>query len=97
MQIGDRLLLGIAWKGSIFSDEELKRFWTNKRYPYIIKMLYNAPFRKRIVRHDLIEKFGLPREDAYWGCFEITNEQFHNIAQAGGVYESFVVNQAGIC
>lgn len=46
-------------------------------------MTYNYAFRKRLVRHDLIEKVGLDRS-LYWGFFELSQEQFYKIAQMGG-------------
>ena len=47
-------------------------------------MTYNVALKKRIVRHDLIEKVGLDRNQ-YWGFFELTDEQFNMIAQRGNV------------
>lgn len=47
-------------------------------------MTYNGAFKKRIVRHDLIEEIGLERNQ-YWGFFELTNEQFKIIAKKGEV------------
>lgn len=47
-------------------------------------MTYNAALKKRITRHDLIEKIQLDRQ-CYWGFFELTDMQFQNIARRGGV------------
>ena len=47
-------------------------------------MTYNGALKKRIVRHDLIEKIGLERNQ-YWGFFELTDEQFIKIAHRGDV------------
>lgn len=79
-------------KGSIFSGEQLKTFWYNKKYPYIIKMLYNFPLKKRITRHDLIEKTGLDREQ-YFGCLKLSNQEFNKILEIGEVDEGFIINQ----
>ncbi|WP_207578122.1 GNAT family N-acetyltransferase [Listeria seeligeri] len=78
-------------KGSIFSEQELKRFWSNQRFPYIIKMLYNSPLQKRIVRHDLKETVGLSRK-GYQGFQEINDAQFDKILELGEVNEGYVIN-----
>ncbi|MBC2259623.1 hypothetical protein [Listeria booriae] len=78
-------------KGSIFSESQLKDFWRNKNYPHIVKMLYNAPLQKRIVRHDLCEKVGMAR-DNYFGFCGILDEEFQKILELGEVNEGYVVN-----
>lgn len=78
-------------KGSIFTKDELKSFWKFKRYPYIIKMLYNFPLSKRITRNKLIEDVALDR-DEYWGFFEIESKKFRKILEIGEVNESFVID-----
>lgn len=72
-----------ASKYSVFDEKDL-RYWYNKGGCKAIKMTYNAALKKRIVRHDLIEKVGLKR-DQYWGFFELTNAQFCNIAHLGKI------------
>ncbi len=72
-----------ACKYSVFDKNDL-RSWYSKGGCVAIKMTYNAAMEKRIVRHDLIEVIGLER-DQYWGFFELTDEQFINIARMGGV------------
>lgn len=76
---------------SIFTNQELKSFWKTKKYPFIIKMLYNIPLSKRIIRKDLIERVGIS-EKKYFGCFSLTNEQFDKILEIGEVSESFIIN-----
>lgn len=72
-----------ASKYSVFDKNDL-RYWYNKGRCVAIKMTYNAALKKRIVRHDLIEKIGLER-DQYWGFFELTDRQFDEIIRCGGV------------
>lgn len=79
-------------KGSIFSDKELKDFYESKRYPNIIKLLYNFPLKKRIIRKKLISDVELPR-NAYWGCLEIDSFQFNKILEIGEINENFVVHK----
>jgi len=76
-------------KGSVFSKSELTTFYNRKKYPYIIKMLYNFPLNRRIIRKELIEEVGLERE-AYFGLLELTDEQFINILEKGEVNEGFI-------
>lgn len=71
-----------ASKYSVFDKNDL-HYWYNRGSCKAIKMTYNAALRKRIVRHDLIQKIGLER-DQYWGFFELTDKQFENIVQIGG-------------
>lgn len=68
---------------SVFDKEDLRK-WFNKGGCKAIKMLYNAALPKRIVRHDLIESLGLDRS-AYWGFFELTDEQFWGICERGKI------------
>ncbi|HBJ79749.1 MULTISPECIES: hypothetical protein [Fusobacterium] len=79
-------------KYSVFSQEELKIFWRTKKYPYIVKLLYNLALPKRIVLNTLRNEVGLkPR---YWGSFLLTDEQFLKILELGDVNESFIINQS---
>lgn len=78
-------------KGSIFTQRELSAFWENKRYPYIIKMLYNAPLQRRIIRKELINQVGLNRDD-YFGYLALTDNQFCKILRMGEINESFIIN-----
>ena len=78
-------------KGSVFSQEELSDYYRLKNYPYIIKMLYNAPFQKRVIRKELINQAGLSR-NAYWGCLPLTDDQFFKIIKLGKVNESIIIN-----
>ncbi len=75
-----------ASKYSVFDKNDL-RYWYNRGGCKAIKMTYNAAFPKRIIRHELIEEIGLNREQ-YWGCFELTNEQFLKIVQKGNISPS---------
>lgn len=78
-------------KGTIFSKEQLIEFWRSKFYPYIIKMLYNVPLNKRIIRKELIEEVGISRS-SYAGYMVLTSDQFNRILEVGGVDESFIIN-----
>lgn len=78
-------------KGTIFSKTQLKKFWVSKEYPYILKMIYNVPLTKRIIRKKLIEDVGIDRK-AYAGFISLTNDQAKKILELGEVNESFIIN-----
>lgn len=78
-------------KGSIFTFQELEYFWKSRRYPYIIKMLYNVALNKRIIRKELIEKIGISR-NARIVAYDLTDEEFEKILEYGGVNESLIIN-----
>ena len=70
---------------TVFDEDDLK-YWYNRGGLKIIRMVYNLPLKKRIVRHDLIERVGLERE-LYWGFFELNDEQFEKIVELGQATE----------
>lgn len=76
--------------GTIFTDFELKKFYRNDRYPYIIKMIYNFPLVKRIINGDLKDKLNI--NPSYWGCAQLTDQQFYEILQSGEVNENFIIH-----
>ncbi len=76
-------------KYSVFDREDLL-YWYKKGACKTIKMTYNVALKKRIVRHDLVEKLGLER-DKYWGFFELTEGQFWDIVKAGEVNSCQIV------
>ena len=75
-------------KYSVFDKNDL-RYWFNRGECKAIRMTYNAALKKRIVRHDLIEKIGLERNQ-YWGFFELTDEQFQKVVRIGDVNKIFI-------
>lgn len=79
---------------SIFSNSELKEFWNKKRYPYIIKILYNIPLAKRISRNSLVENVGISRDRIV--CMKLSDLQFSRILKAGEVNESFIIDKTRI-
>ncbi|PGA30054.1 hypothetical protein COL80_02190 [Bacillus thuringiensis] len=78
-------------KGTIFTPLELKGFWELKKYPHIIKMLYNIALPKRIIRKELIEK-NVISDGKYAGFMPLTNSQFEKILELGEVCESFIID-----
>lgn len=78
-------------KGTVFTKDELTRFWHTKSYPYIIKMLYNFALPKRIIRKELIEKVGIDRQQRIT-IINLSNEEFKKIIELGEANESYIIN-----
>jgi len=71
---------------SIFTEAELRNFYRQRRYPWIIRFTYNLALQKRPNRKALIEEVGLS-PDMYWGFFRISTEQLKSILKLSGDYE----------
>jgi hypothetical protein len=76
---------------SIFSVGELTDMWRTKKYPYIVKFLYNVSLSHRLNRKELLEKVGLD-ENSYFGFMCITDEQFRKICSIGKVNGRLIIN-----
>ena len=68
-------------KYTVFERDDLE-YWYRRGGLKIISLIYNFPLKKRIVRHELIEKIGLKR-DIYWGLFQLSDEEFIDIVKLG--------------
>lgn len=77
-------------KYSVFEDEELKRFWSNKKYPYLIRMLYNIALNKRPIRKQLVEDVGL-NDNERWVAVQLTDQQLLKILELGDVNENLII------
>lgn len=75
---------------SIFSESELRSFYTSKKYPFIIKMTYNVAFKKRVTNGYLKDNIGI--NPNYWGVFKVTDDDFFQIINAGEIDESLIIN-----
>ncbi|WP_213714992.1 hypothetical protein [Cedecea lapagei] len=75
---------------SIFSDEELLGYY-NKKYPsHVIKLTYDFPLRKRIIRDELLSILGYTPN--YSGFFKLSDVHFKAVLNAGKVNENFIVD-----
>ncbi|OAT71309.1 GNAT family N-acetyltransferase [Parageobacillus thermoglucosidasius] len=81
-------------KYSVFSQHELKRFFSKKKL-YVLRMTYNLALSKRLIRKKLIEQCGLDR-NLRWSIMRLTEQQFERIIKLGGVNESFIINQTRV-
>jgi len=83
--------LAYAKPYSVFTEVELTGLWKNRRYPNIIRFTYNAAFRHRVTRAELLETVGLPA-DAYYGFLPLTLEQLRHILSLGKTNENLAIN-----
>ncbi|WII37586.1 N-acetyltransferase [Paenibacillus thiaminolyticus] len=77
-------------KYSVYTSEELQGIYVERKRHHVIKMVYNIALRKRLTRGQLIEQLGI--ESARWTFFELTDNQFDSILQAGDAHESLVID-----
>jgi len=73
---------------SIFKDFELKNFYKMRKYPYIIKMVYNIAFKKRVINDYLANTLGI--KPNYWGVFPITDDNFLKVCEEGRIDETLL-------
>lgn len=78
---------------SVFRADELDNFWGNKRFPWVISMLYNFPLKRRPTRHELLDKHVIARNTRLV-CERITAAQFKAILELGEADEGYAVDQA---
>lgn len=73
---------------SVFEDDELRKFYRTKRYPWLVRFTYNLAFSKRPNRRTLLDEIGLSGDAAgYWGFFRITTDQLRAIVTEATDYE----------
>lgn len=75
---------------SVFDKRQLIEFWKTKKYPKIIRFLYNCNLKHRLTRKFLIQEIKLNRE-AYFGFLKLTENQFRKIVVSGQVNENIVI------
>lgn len=77
---------------SVFTEQELRGFWTNRKYPTLIRFTYNAALKKRLTRAELIEN-NVIDANAYAGFATLTDAGFKVVVERGGIHASLVVHQ----
>lgn len=76
---------------SIFEESKLNMLYSQRKTCYVIKMLYNVAFNKRVIRKSLLEDVKIP-SDVYWGFVKLTNDQFDKIIELGEVDERYIID-----
>ncbi|AVJ25708.1 N-acetyltransferase [Achromobacter spanius] len=83
--------IAYARSHSVFSDDDLRIFFDEKKYLFALKFTYNIALRRRLTRHHLIENVGIHR-NAYPGFIKLTRAQYRQIAIDGGIDESLIID-----
>lgn len=76
---------------SIFTHDEILKFWRVKKYPWVIKFIYNFSFEKYPNRKLLIEN-NIISQDQRIVVSPIEKEGFVNILELGATNESFIID-----
>lgn len=76
---------------SVFTEEELRRFYSEKKYPWIITFLYNFRFRRYPPRKELLEKEIISTAKRIV-CLPIAKERFLETLKLGRVDESYIIH-----
>ena len=71
---------------SIFTEAELRDFYLQRRYPWIIRFTYNLALHHRLNRKVLLEQVGLNANE-YWGFLQFSTQQLKRILLLSGDYE----------
>jgi len=77
---------------SVFSEQELRGFWTNRKYPTLIRFTYNVALKKRLTRADLIEQKVID-PNAYAGFAALSDAALQTVIAHGGIHASVVFDQ----
>lgn len=75
---------------SVFKEHELRRWYKNKKYFIVIKMMYNIAFTKKVINMVMKERVGL--NPNYWGFFRLTDVQFDKLLELGEINERYIVD-----
>ncbi len=75
---------------SVFSEDELRKFYREGKYPYILRFSYNYALPKRPNRATLVTQCGMV--DDRWGCTELSEKQFSHILELSEANENIIVN-----
>lgn len=76
---------------SVFTEKELRNFYLDKKYPWIITFLYNFGFRRYPNRRELLEK-NLISDAKRIVCLPIAKEKFLETLKLGRVDESYIIH-----
>ncbi|WP_217949841.1 hypothetical protein [Bifidobacterium pseudolongum] len=76
---------------SVFSDDELHLFWTSKKYPWVISMLFDFPLQYYPIRKRLIEE-NIIAESQCIVCEPIDDLMLRSILKLGEVDEGYVID-----
>jgi hypothetical protein len=75
---------------SVFSEYELRKFYREGKYPYVLRFSYNYALPKRLNRATLVTQCGMV--DDRWGCTTLTERQFSHILELSKANENIIIN-----
>ena len=75
---------------SVFKEHELRRWYKNKNYFIVTKMVYNIAFTKKVINMVMKEQVGL--NPKYWGFFKLTDAQFDKLLELGEIDERYIID-----
>lgn len=75
---------------SVFSDQELTKWYNYQKRIFVIKMTYNIALNKRVTNKQLQEDLNIKPQ--YWGFFKLDDTQFKGLLELGKVYENIIIN-----
>lgn len=75
---------------SVFSDEELRGYYRNGYPNHVIKLIYDFPLRKRIIRGEILDILGYTPD--YSGFFMLNDIHFRTILKSGRANENFIID-----
>lgn len=75
---------------TVFTLEELRRFWQTKRYPWLICLLFNFPLERYPNRKQLLDCGFI--DDGRLVCERISQDAMDGIMALGNADESFIVD-----
>lgn len=75
---------------TVFTLEELRRFWQTKRYPWLICLLFNFPLKRYPNRKQLLDCGFIDTERLV--CERISQDDMDGIMALGNADESFIVD-----
>lgn len=75
---------------SVFSEDDLRKWYKSKPNFTVIKMLYNIAFTKKVINKVMKEQVGI--NPKYWGFFKLEDTQFEKILKLGEIDEHYIVD-----
>ncbi|MDR7040315.1 hypothetical protein J2X36_005097 [Methylobacterium sp. BE186] len=75
---------------SVYTEAQLRDEWQRRGVLSVVKITYNAAFNRRLTRGVLLEEINI--RPTYWVLLNITEMQFRDILELGGVDESLIID-----
>ncbi|MBJ7688885.1 hypothetical protein HAU32_07850 [Weissella confusa] len=70
--------------GTVFTDQQITNFWKTKKFPFMVKFVYDYSVSIPRPNLDWLRKNLKIEPEPYWGFFELNKQQFSQIIGKGG-------------